>query len=68
MGMPQWTLRVRFRDAERPELHSHAERGNDQSPQRLLRCRLLIRSRYRCFSRQPIGYPRPPSSPFISIG
>ncbi|PMW93724.1 hypothetical protein C1X59_29455 [Pseudomonas sp. FW215-R2] len=31
VGMPQWTLRVRFgRDAERPGLHSHAERGNDQ--------------------------------------
>ncbi|APV41714.1 hypothetical protein PFAS1_21020 [Pseudomonas frederiksbergensis] len=30
VGMPQWTLRVRFgRDAERPGLHSHAERGND---------------------------------------
>ncbi|KAE9642524.1 hypothetical protein EJA71_18980 [Pseudomonas sp. PB106] len=28
VGMPQWTLRVRFgRDAERPGLHSHAERG-----------------------------------------
>ncbi|KAA0994504.1 hypothetical protein FQ192_14340 [Pseudomonas sp. ANT_J12] len=31
MGMPQWTLCVRLgRDAERPGLHSHAERGNDQ--------------------------------------
>ena len=31
VGMPQRTLRVRFRwDAERPEMHSHAERGNDQ--------------------------------------
>ncbi|KAA0959625.1 hypothetical protein FQ185_26125 [Pseudomonas sp. ANT_H12B] len=31
VGMPQWTLRVRFgRDAERPGLHSHAERGNDR--------------------------------------
>ncbi|POA32812.1 hypothetical protein C1891_22995 [Pseudomonas sp. GW456-12-1-14-TSB6] len=30
MGMPQWTLCVRFWDAERPGLHSHAERGNDQ--------------------------------------
>ncbi|APV42937.1 hypothetical protein C1Y11_06570 [Pseudomonas sp. FW305-20] len=30
MGMPQRTLRVRVRDAERPGLHSHAERGNDQ--------------------------------------
>ncbi|MDT9676699.1 hypothetical protein F6R97_19255 [Pseudomonas sp. JV414] len=31
VGMPQWTLCVRFgRDAERPGLHSHAERGNDQ--------------------------------------
>jgi len=30
VGMPQWTLRVRFgRDAVRPRLHSHAERGND---------------------------------------
>ncbi|APV38320.1 hypothetical protein PFAS1_02815 [Pseudomonas frederiksbergensis] len=28
--MPQWTLRVRFWDAERPGLHSHAERGNDR--------------------------------------
>ena len=36
VGMPQWTLRVRFgRDAERPGLHSHAERGNDQSGQPL---------------------------------
>nr|TSB53814.1 hypothetical protein FEE99_00320 [Pseudomonas sp. ef1] len=32
VGMPHWTLRVRFgRDAERPGLHSHAERGNDQT-------------------------------------
>ncbi|OXR35033.1 hypothetical protein PSUM_03840 [Pseudomonas umsongensis] len=30
MGTPHRTLRVRFRDAERPGLHSHAERGNDQ--------------------------------------
>ncbi|APV43130.1 hypothetical protein PFAS1_08340 [Pseudomonas frederiksbergensis] len=31
VGMPNWTLRVRFeRDAERPGLHSHAERGNDR--------------------------------------
>jgi hypothetical protein len=30
VGMPHWTLCVRFRwDAERPGLHSHAERGND---------------------------------------
>ncbi|RRW64460.1 hypothetical protein EGJ53_16465 [Pseudomonas fluorescens] len=31
VGMPQWTLCVRCWDAERPGLHSHAERGNDQS-------------------------------------
>ncbi|TBN42088.1 hypothetical protein EYC95_18060 [Pseudomonas sp. BGI-2] len=31
VGMPQRTLCVRFWDAERPGLHSHAERGNDQS-------------------------------------
>ncbi|KAB2517211.1 hypothetical protein F8N49_25600 [Pseudomonas sp. GXM4] len=31
VGMPQRTLRVRLcRDAERPGLHSHAERGNDR--------------------------------------
>ncbi|APV42470.1 hypothetical protein PFAS1_25335 [Pseudomonas frederiksbergensis] len=32
VGMPQGTLRVSAleRDAERPGLHSHAERGNDQ--------------------------------------
>ncbi|APV38783.1 hypothetical protein PFAS1_05310 [Pseudomonas frederiksbergensis] len=32
VGMPQGTLRVPAleRDAERPGLHSHAERGNDQ--------------------------------------
>jgi hypothetical protein len=30
VGMPTWTLRVRF-DAERREMHYHAERGNDQS-------------------------------------
>ncbi|MCP1484292.1 hypothetical protein J3D48_000605 [Pseudomonas fluorescens] len=30
VGMPHWTLCVRFRgDAERPGLRSHAERGND---------------------------------------
>ncbi|PAU60358.1 hypothetical protein BZL43_07330 [Pseudomonas sp. PICF141] len=30
VGMSQWTLCVRFeRDAERPGLHSHAQRGND---------------------------------------
>ncbi len=29
VGMPPRTLRVRFWDAERPLLHSHAERGND---------------------------------------
>ncbi|QAY83881.1 hypothetical protein CUN61_07730 [Pseudomonas arsenicoxydans] len=27
-GMPHRTLRVHFWDAERPWLHSHAERGN----------------------------------------
>ncbi|AZZ75389.1 hypothetical protein CCX46_09570 [Pseudomonas sp. RU47] len=33
VGMPHRTLRVRLCtwDAERPGLHSHAERGNDQS-------------------------------------
>ncbi|QAY84916.1 hypothetical protein CUN61_13325 [Pseudomonas arsenicoxydans] len=31
VGMPHWTLCVRCWDAERPGLHSHAERGNDQS-------------------------------------
>ncbi|KAB0468556.1 hypothetical protein ATI14_1656 [Pseudomonas tolaasii NCPPB 2192] len=31
VGMPLWTLCVRSWDAERPGLHSHAERGNDQS-------------------------------------
>jgi hypothetical protein len=30
VGMNQWTLCVRRWDAERPWLHSHAERGNDQ--------------------------------------
>jgi hypothetical protein len=30
VGMPHRTLCVRFWDAERPGLHSHAERGNDQ--------------------------------------
>ncbi|TVT82478.1 hypothetical protein FPT12_16680 [Pseudomonas sp. H3(2019)] len=31
VGMPLWTLRVRFGcDAERHGMHSHAERGNDQ--------------------------------------
>ncbi|RAH03770.1 hypothetical protein DJ480_04805 [Pseudomonas sp. Leaf98] len=29
VGMPLVTLRVTLWDAERPELHSHAERGND---------------------------------------
>ncbi|ATE76146.1 hypothetical protein CNN82_06815 [Pseudomonas frederiksbergensis] len=29
VGTPQWTLCVRFWGAERPWLHSHAERGND---------------------------------------
>ncbi|PAM82065.1 hypothetical protein CES87_20800 [Pseudomonas sp. ERMR1:02] len=33
VGMPQGTLRVPAleRDAERPGLHSHAERGNDHN-------------------------------------
>ncbi|QAX87764.1 hypothetical protein C2E19_21475 [Pseudomonas sp. DTU12.3] len=30
VGTPHWTLCVRSWDAERPWLHSHAERGNDQ--------------------------------------
>ncbi|PNQ90338.1 rplA family protein [Pseudomonas gingeri NCPPB 3146 = LMG 5327] len=30
--MSLWTLCVRCCDAERHGLHSHAERGNDQSP------------------------------------
>ncbi|AZV25122.1 hypothetical protein CT157_03540 [Pseudomonas syringae] len=30
VGMPQRTLRVLRWDAERPGMHSHAERGNDQ--------------------------------------
>jgi rare lipoprotein A len=29
VGTPHWTLCVRFCDAERHGLHSHAERGND---------------------------------------
>jgi len=35
VGMPQGTLRVPALewDAERPGLHSHAERGNDQAMQ-----------------------------------
>ncbi|KAE9640280.1 hypothetical protein EJA71_23370 [Pseudomonas sp. PB106] len=33
VGMPPVTLCVRHRDAERPWLHSHAERGNDQRSQ-----------------------------------
>ncbi|KAA0995693.1 hypothetical protein FQ192_06520 [Pseudomonas sp. ANT_J12] len=31
VGMHLWTLCVRFWGAERPGLHSHAERGNDQA-------------------------------------
>ncbi|TBN45202.1 hypothetical protein EYC95_14740 [Pseudomonas sp. BGI-2] len=34
VGMPHWTLRVRSWDAERPWLHSHAERGNDRQSRR----------------------------------
>ncbi|POH40424.1 hypothetical protein C2U56_16080 [Pseudomonas fluorescens] len=30
VGMPLSTLRVTLWDAERPGMHSHAERGNDQ--------------------------------------
>ncbi|SDX54320.1 rare lipoprotein A [Pseudomonas salomonii] len=30
VGTPHWTPRVRFCDAQRHGLHSHAERGNDQ--------------------------------------
>ncbi|OKP74722.1 hypothetical protein BTR19_00400 [Pseudomonas fluorescens] len=30
VGMPHRTLRVRCWDAQRPGMHSHAERGNDQ--------------------------------------
>ncbi|APV41151.1 hypothetical protein PFAS1_17975 [Pseudomonas frederiksbergensis] len=39
VGMPQGTLRVPAleRDAERPGLHSHAERGNDQKNQKKAR-------------------------------
>ncbi|RAH04671.1 hypothetical protein DJ480_02735 [Pseudomonas sp. Leaf98] len=33
MGMPLVTLCVTLWDAERPGLHSHAERGNDQIKQ-----------------------------------
>jgi len=32
VGMPPGTLRVHRCDAERQEMHSHAERGNDQRP------------------------------------
>ncbi len=31
VGMPLVTLRVTLGGAERPGLHSHAERGNDQT-------------------------------------
>ncbi|ARB28299.1 hypothetical protein HX787_03525 [Pseudomonas tolaasii] len=34
VGMPYWTLRVRSWDAERPWLHSHAERGNEIAVQK----------------------------------
>ncbi|TDK56956.1 hypothetical protein E1508_06805 [Pseudomonas moraviensis] len=33
VGMPPWTLCVRSWDAERPGMHSHAERGNDHPTQ-----------------------------------
>ncbi|KAB0476923.1 hypothetical protein F7R12_05710 [Pseudomonas tolaasii] len=41
VGMPPWTLCVRFyrRDAERHRIHSHAERGNDhQLPRHRVSC------------------------------
>jgi hypothetical protein len=41
VGMPHRTLCVRFWDAERPGLHSHAERGNDQ--QDLCQARSMVR-------------------------
>ncbi|OPA97049.1 hypothetical protein BFW87_08700 [Pseudomonas fluorescens] len=31
VGTPPWTLCVRSWDAERPGMHSHAERGNDHA-------------------------------------
>ncbi|KAA0996548.1 hypothetical protein FQ192_01900 [Pseudomonas sp. ANT_J12] len=36
------TLRVRSWDAERPWLHSHAERGNDQAASFKLKADLLV--------------------------
>ena len=46
VGMPQWTLCVRCGcwDAERPGMHSHAERGNDQphKPKRACDCRPVV--------------------------
>ncbi len=44
-GMPQWTLCVRCWDAERPGLHSHAERGNDRLQP------IPTRENQRCFNR-----------------
>ncbi|KAE9642559.1 hypothetical protein EJA70_18130 [Pseudomonas sp. PB103] len=41
VGMPPWTLCVRCWDAERPEMHSHAERGNDHMG-RGIRCRRSV--------------------------
>ncbi|QAY83806.1 hypothetical protein CUN61_07340 [Pseudomonas arsenicoxydans] len=38
VGMPQSTLCVRSWDAERPGLHSHAERGNDHYGRRIPIC------------------------------
>lgn len=34
VGMPHWTLRVCSWDAERPLMHSHAERGNESAAQK----------------------------------
>ncbi|PRW76078.1 hypothetical protein C7A12_15000 [Pseudomonas fluorescens] len=42
VGMPRVPLRVTLRDAERPGLCSHAERGNNPQSTRLSSC-----SRYR---------------------
>jgi len=44
-GESHTSLNIRKWNAERPGLHSHAERGNDQSPQDLLGCQAAIASR-----------------------
>ena len=59
VGMPQWTLCVRCWDAERPGLHSHAERGNEHGRDYLQTLAMASASNASRVASMPATFARP---------